>query len=276
MLLLVKARERFPLSSTISTLGEDTVPAGVATRDGYRPQRFTVFLDAFPLFSVVKGYVEISRGCPHACGYCQTSRMIGHLMRHRNIDTIVEWSHRYRDIRFVSPNAFAYGSSGRIPRWEKVEQFLKSLKGNILFGTFPSEVRPEFITKVALELVTTYCMNTHLHFGAQSGSNQVLRTLRRGHTVRDVEIAVDLCREHGLVPVVDFIVGLPMESEEDERKTMDLIQEITRNGRVRVHQFLPLPGTPLARSVPHPLLSSTTKILGRLALEGTLTGSWKG
>jgi radical SAM superfamily enzyme YgiQ (UPF0313 family) len=96
--------------------GEGTVPAGVATRDGYRPQRFTVLLDALPPFSVVKGYVEISRGYPHACGYCQTPRMFGHLMRHRSIDTIVEWSHRYRDIRFVSPIAFAYGSNGRIPR----------------------------------------------------------------------------------------------------------------------------------------------------------------
>ena len=91
-----------------------------------------------------------------------------------------------------------------------------------------------------------YCANTKLHFGAQSGSDAVLRRLRRGHTVADVITAVELCRDHAITPIVDFIVGLPFETDEDQRATVDLIQWVTRSGTVHLHRFIPLPGTPLA------------------------------
>jgi B12-binding domain/radical SAM domain protein len=256
--------------------GGGDLPRGVATKNGYQPALYTVRLDAFPPFSTIKGYIEITRGCPHRCGYCQTPCLFGHRMRHRSIDSIAKWAQRYRDIRLVSPNAFAYGSDGRTPRWEKVERLLRALQGNIFFGTFPCEVRPEFITEQSLHLITTYCANTRLAFGAQSGSDRVLAALHRGHTVSDVEQAIDCCRESGLVPVVDFILGLPMEDEEDQEQTLLLIREVARSGQVRVHRFLPLPGTPLARSSPHTLISGAEKLLGRLALEGTVTGSWCG
>jgi B12-binding domain/radical SAM domain protein len=254
--------------------GKGEVPRGIATRDGYRPSACSVRLDAFPPFSKIKGYIEITRGCPHRCGYCQTPRMFGSLMRHRSIDAIAQWADRYRDVRLVSPNAFAYGSDGRCPRWEKVERLLIALKGNIFFGTFPSEVRPEFITEQSLDLIASYCTNTRLAFGAQSGSDRVLAALRRGHTVRDVEIAVDRCRERGLVPVVDFILGLPMEEEDDQKESLRMIKEIIRNGHVRVHRFLPLPGTPMARFPSRSLIPGAEKLLGRLALQGSLSGSW--
>ncbi|MDD1678784.1 MAG: TIGR04013 family B12-binding domain/radical SAM domain-containing protein, partial [Methanomicrobiales archaeon] len=88
--------------------------------------------------------------------------------------------------------------------------------------------------------------------------------------------AVDLCRDYGLVPVVDFILGLPMEEEEDQEQSLHLIREIVRDGRVRVHRFIPLPGTPLARFPPRSLISGAEKLLGRLALQGAVSGSWCG
>jgi B12-binding domain/radical SAM domain protein len=250
------------------------IPPGVATQAGYTPVDHTVLLDAYPPFTRVKGYTEISRGCPFGCGYCQTPRLFGRCMRHRSIDEIARATARFRDVRFVTPNAFAYGSDGIHPRFDKVERLLSRLKNRIYFGTFPGEVRPEFVTHTSLELVNRYCANTRMHFGAQSGSDRILGEIRRGHTVADVRNALDLCREHGFTPVVDFIVGLPGESDEDERATTDLIREVTRFGKAHVHCLIPLPGTPLADASPHPLLPETQKILGRLALTGKITGSW--
>ena len=65
-------------------------------------------------------------------------------MRHRSIDEIVVSANRHEQIRFVTPNAFAYGSDGIHPRFEKIECLLKKFRHQIFFGTFPSEVRPEF------------------------------------------------------------------------------------------------------------------------------------
>lgn len=247
---------------------------GVVTRKEGLPADHSVLLDAFPPFSVMKGYIEISRGCPFGCAFCQTPRIFGPAMRHRSIDAIATHARRYRDVRFVSPNALAYGSDGRRPRLGKVERLLSSLKGKVFFGTFPNEVRPEFLTGEALELIARFCANTRIAFGIQSGSDRVLGGIGRGHTVADGIQAVELCRDHGFTPVVDFILGFPFETDEDEAATLDLIGWVARSGRVRVHAFLPLPGTPLAGTRPLPVSSRGERLLGRLALAGKLTGSW--
>ena len=253
--------------------GEGRIP-GVMTGNYYEPAKSSVRLDAYPAFSEIKGYVEITRGCPHSCGYCQTPQIFGCSMRHRSIDAVARFANRHGQSRFVSPNAFAYGSDGRHPRWEKLGHLLRACRHQIFFGTFPSEVRPEFVCSESLSLVTQYCANTKLHFGAQSGSDTVLNKLNRGHTVADVLHAVDLCREYSLIPVVDFIVGLPFESDEDQLATLNIIREISRHGIIHAHRFIPLPGTPLATTVARELLPESEKVLGKLALRRRLTGSW--
>ena len=261
------------LLTQLESGGDGKIP-GVATAHFYQPVTSSVRLDAYPAFSEKQGYVEISRGCPFACGYCQTPQIFGHCMRHRSIGAIARYANRYEHARFVSPNAFAYGSDGIHPRWEKIEALFKQLHHRIFFGTFPSEVRPEFVCAESLSLVNRYCTNTKLHFGVQSGSDPVLERLHRGHTVDDGIRAVELCNEYSITPVVDFIVGLPFETDEDQRATMDLIEWVARYGKVHVHRFMPLPGTPLAGTTARSLLPETEKICGKLALSGKLTGSW--
>jgi radical SAM superfamily enzyme YgiQ (UPF0313 family) len=86
---------------------------------------------------------------------------------------------------FNSSNAFAYGSNGITPEFDKIETLLSSLASpndkQIYFGTFPSEVRSEFVTGRALELVKSYCSNKSLSLGAQSGSERILKIIGRGH-----------------------------------------------------------------------------------------------
>ena len=254
--------------------GRDGHIPGVATRDWYEPAKSSVRLDGYPSFSEVQGYVEISRGCPYACGYCQTPEIFGHCMRHRSIDEIARYANRYGQARFVTPNAFAYGSDGIHPRFDKIGHLLRKCSHQIFFGTFPSEVRPEFICDESLALISDYCTNTKLHFGAQSGSDAILSRLHRGHMIADAIRAAELCHDAGITPIVDFIVGFPFETDHDQRETVAAIQEIAGIGKVHAHRFIPLPGTPLAGTRARSLLPETEKTCGDLALGGKLTGSW--
>ncbi|MFA5331821.1 MAG: TIGR04013 family B12-binding domain/radical SAM domain-containing protein [Methanoregula sp.] len=261
------------LLNDINDGGSGKIP-GVATKNGYRPANSCVRLDGYPPFSEVKGYIEISRGCPFSCGYCQTPQIFGHCMRHRSIDEIVRFSSRHDQVRFVTPNAFAYGSDGVHPRFEKIRHLLEKIHHPVFFGTFPSEVRPEFICKESLEIISDYCTNTKLHFGAQSGSDAILSRLNRGHTISDAIRAAELCHDSGITPIVDFIVGFPFETDDEQRETVSCIREISRIGKIHVHRFIPLPGTPLASSRARFLLPETKQLCGDLALGGRLTGSW--
>lgn len=245
----------------------------------YTEKRPYVDLDLYPPFErPILAPVEISRGCPWGCTYCQTPQLFGCRMRHRSISAIVEHAQLHRDIRFTSPNSLAFGSDGRRPRLEKVEALLKALvdlKRPIYFGTFPSEVRPDFVSHEAMELIARYCANRTLSLGGQSGSAGVLEAVRRGHGVEEIGVACELALEHGLVPQVDLIFGLPTESEEDQCQTLDLARWIVgKGGKVRAHRFTPLPGTPLARARPAPLAPEVEAELGRLALQGKLKGTW--
>jgi len=146
----------------------------------------------------------------------------------------------------------------------------------IFFGTFPSEVRPEFVTEEMLELVKQYCHNSSLSLGAQSGSQNVLDRISRGHTVEDVKCAVELCREYDLVPIVDVIFGLPGETVTDQQETLELVEfVVNKGGRIHSHYFTPLPGTPLEDAVPSPVGKDVNRTMGRLALGGKVTGVWE-
>ncbi|WOF15601.1 TIGR04013 family B12-binding domain/radical SAM domain-containing protein [Methanoplanus sp. FWC-SCC4] len=253
------------------------LPRGVATKGQYIKCDKCVFLDAYEPFTRVKGYIEVSRGCPFGCGYCQTPRLFGGHMRHRSIDAIVRASEAYSDVRFLTPNALSYGSrDGRKPAFEKLKKLLGSFDRdkNLYLGTFPSEVRPEFVTDESAEIIVDFCKNKKLHFGAQSGSERVLKAINRGHTTEDVINAVEKCKDYGIFPIVDYIVGLPGETKEDQKETIEQIKWVCRFGKVHAHYFTPLPGTPLADEKPAPLIPEIEKTLGRLSLAGRATGSW--
>ncbi|WIM44731.1 TIGR04013 family B12-binding domain/radical SAM domain-containing protein [Methanosarcina mazei] len=246
------------------------------------PERPHVNLDSYPCFDPKKlrAPIEISRGCPWGCKYCQTPRLFGREVRHRSIDSILKNAQHYNDLRFIASNAFAYGSDGIHPRFDKVEKLLSALHKlpdkKIFFGTFPSEVRPEFVTEESVELVRKYCANDSLSLGAQSGSDRILKEIRRGHTVEDSISAVECCLEHDIMPAVDFIFGLPTETEEDQEKSLELVRWICeKGGTVRAHYMTPLPGTPYASSVPSDVSDRVRRELGKLALGGKLTGYWE-
>ena len=234
------------------------------------------------------GSIEITRGCPFGCSYCQTAYLFGGRQRHRSLDNILSIvdlmnTEELTDIRFLSPDAFAYGSKdGRALALDKVEALLKGArkiigaKGKIFFGTFPSEVRPEHVTPETLELTRRYASNKRLVIGAQSGSPRMLDAIRRGHTVDDIYRAAGLAAAAGFDANVDFIFGLPDETEHDAELTIKVMEDLVKLGaRIHAHTFMPLPQTPFAGETPVPLSARAEKFLKTLCSRGHAFGQWE-
>ena len=263
--------------------GEETVHTGRAARVGD--------LDAYPPFAPGHrrfGPIEITRGCPYACAFCQTPRLFGSRPRHRSPEVVAEWtriahSHGIPFMRFVTPNALAYGSpNGRQPNLAAVEELLLRVgevvgRERVYLGSFPSEVRPEMVTDEAISLIKRLAGNRNITIGAQSGSPRLLEKVRPGHTVEDVHRACEIVLRHGMVPNVDVIFGLPGETESDRILTVRLIEKLSDQGaRIRTHAFIPLAGTPLSEAEPGVIGGDLDRLLGRLAREGKQHGARRG
>ncbi|MBB5134540.1 B12-binding domain/radical SAM domain protein [Thermocatellispora tengchongensis] len=280
---LVRALQRDePLTSVPGLAIRDA--DGVALRTGPAPQ---LPLDAFPSFTGRNGPIEITRGCRYTCRFCQTPFMFGGQFRHRSVASVREHvramaGRGLRDVRFITPTSLSYGSPGPDPDLGAVEELLAGVKeelppnGRIFFGSFPSEVRPEHVTPEAMRLLKRYVANDNLIIGAQSGSDRVLAASGRGHDTSPVRDAVRIAAEHGFRPNVDFIFGMPGETEEDQAASLKLAADLADLGaRIHTHTFMPLPGTPWRDAEPAFIPLATMTELDRLAQRGDAYGHWR-
>jgi len=121
-----------------------------------------------------------------------------------------------------------------------------------------------------------YADNNNLIIGAQSGSERILELCHRGHAVEDVYRAVELTLKKGLKANVDFIFGLPGETEEDIRLTIKVMSDLVKMGaRIHAHTFMPLPQTPFAKAPAGRIDKSIQKMIRELIPKGIIYGDWK-
>ncbi len=245
--------------------------------------KFPPFSAKFRLF----GPIEISRGCPFRCKFCQTGNRAD-IVRHASVENIVKWVKIASEIKFdkvwfLSPNSFGYGSkNGVTPNINALYDLLSqihaipAIKG-IFFGTFPSEVRPESVTREVLETITPFISNKKILIGAQSASNRLLRSIQRGHTFEQVIYAISLLEEFNFNIDLDFIFGLPGENKEDIKENLNFFKEILdgkyKKVKIHTHTFMPLPGTPFSNEPLGKIDSEIMNIVGKLTKIGKAFGS---
>jgi B12-binding domain/radical SAM domain protein len=252
------------------------------------PRTGPVDINEYPSFAPLRGMygpIEITRGCPFACSFCQTSHIFGVRPRHRAIEGIVRQaaslsSRGRKVVRLLSPNAFSYGSvDGRQLNLPAMNEMLATLRetitqaGHIIFGYFPSELRPEHVNPDTMALLRRYADNDEIVIGAQSGSERMLEACHRSHSVSDVLAAVSLARKWGYKVIVDFIVGLPGEQEPDVKETVSVLERVWAMGaRIHVHPFTPLPQTAFAAQRPGVVAVEILRILAEMKKKRAIYG----
>ena len=241
------------------------------------------FAERFPIVSMI----EITRGCPWGCRFCQATFLFGARLRHRSVANIVHWAEKSRrfdekwDIRLLTPDALAYGSDGRHQRLDLLAEMLEGVnrvagRERTYLGSFPSEVRPESVSREGIELLRDHVANDNIIIGAQSGSPRMLELSHRGHTVEDIYAAVQITLQAGLIANVDFIFGMPGETGEDQHLTRRVVSDLAQMGaRIHSHAFMPLAGTPWGGEKPGRVDKQTSDLLYSLAGSHQQYGQWQ-
>lgn len=185
--------------------------------------------------------VQTSRGCPGECIYCLAPVVYGSRIRVRSPGNVVAElaecveRHGIRDF-FFRADTFTWNR-----KW--VLDLCRAIVARAMRIRWVCNSRVDTID--AGRLAAMKAAGCHgIAFGIESGSQEILDRMRKGITLEKSRAAVKLCREHGMSTLLYFIMGMPWETADDVRKSVDFALEL-KGDFVEFHLAIPFPGTEL-------------------------------
>ena len=192
-----------------------------------------------PLVGGPYTFVVSSRGCPAQCRFCIKHVSYGRSVRFRSPENVLEEIeqltalgirriHMYADLFTINREHVMGISQGLIERGVKIRWTCNS--------------RVDFVDPGLLQtMARSGCWM--ISWGIESGDEAMLQRMSKGITKEHVRQALGWAREAGILNWGYFIIGLPGETEESIRKTIDFAKSLPLD-LVLFHIAAPHPGTP--------------------------------
>ncbi len=202
----------------------------------------------------VIGIVEIASGCMSDCTFCQTKLARGDLQSYRLGDIVRQVEHEVNDgckeIWLTSTDNGCYGLDIGTTLPELVNKVAEIPKE---FMIRVGMMNPMYMPKIKNDLVESFENDKvfkFLHVPVQSGSNDILHEMKRGHTAETFRDVVKRFRDrfNRFTISTDIIVGFPGETEQDFQDTIQLIKD-TKPDVVNLSRYSQRPGTKAAEMV---------------------------
>lgn len=205
-----------------------------------------------------RAYVKVQDGCLLRCSYCIIPQVRPHVQS-RPIEHVVDEVRRlvdngYREIVLTGVHLGHYGVEGNWNKakeeWTRLSHLVRRLAE--LSGDFRLRLSSIEATEVTRELIAIMAeyperVAPHLHICLQSGSDAILRRMRRRWGTRLFLDRCELVRKALDNPAIttDVIVGFPGETEADFQSTLNTCRAA---GFSKIHSFpfSPRKGTPAA------------------------------
>ena len=208
----------------------------------------------------VSGFVSIMRGCNNFCHYCIVPYTRGR-ERSRDVESILRevrdlHEKGFKEVTLLGQNVNSYGllPNGKRPDdgisfaqlLTKVARAVPDMR--VRFTTSnPEDMSDDILYAIAAE--PNLC--NHIHFPAQSGSDNTLRLMNRKYTREQYLAKVEAIRR--IIPgcglTTDIFVGYHNESEGDFQQTLSLVKEV-RFDSAFMFKYSERPGTYAAKHLP--------------------------
>jgi len=241
-------------------------------------------LDNYPPFAYNLGVItpiEIMRGCINNCAYCQTPKLFK-TVRFRSISSILPYLQYFLKtnrsfINFMAPIGNYYQRGDLIALEDLFKQTIQTTGLKICFGHFPSELYPTLVSEKFIGLINKYCSNKKIAIGFQSAAPEILTLMRRNYISEQLIDILKICNNYSIIPIIDFMFGMPTETKTQRKETQYLIDNIIKKYRVLIHPhiFMPLPDTDLWLSEPAKLDAEFIEYLESLAKLSEIKFNWK-
>jgi tRNA-2-methylthio-N6-dimethylallyladenosine synthase len=202
-------------------------------------------------------FIPIIEGCNKFCSFCIVPYSRGR-ERSRPASEIVAEVKKlqalgYKEIHLIGQNVNSYrprvedgleGFAGATPFCRLLRAVAATGLPRIKFTTsFPRDFHPDIVS--AIEENPNLC--DWVHLPVQSGSDRILKLMRRGHKRSDYLARIDRIKTSSrrLALTSDIIVGFPGETDEDFQQTVDLVKECEYDS-LYIFKYSRRAGTPAA------------------------------
>ena len=207
--------------------------------------------------SAYSGWVSISVGCNNTCTFCIVPSLRGKEVDRNPADILAEVralvEQGVLEVTLLGQNVNAYGVSFADPATPRDRGAFASLLRSCgeIDGLervrFTSPHPAEFTDDVIEAMAQTPNVCPALHMPLQSGSDRVLKVMRRSYRAEKFLGIIERVRAampHAAI-TTDIIVGFPGETEEDFAATLDVVRQ-ARFSAAFTFQYSKRPGTPAA------------------------------
>ena len=201
--------------------------------------------------SPYSAWVSVSVGCNNTCTFCIVPQLRGKETDRRPGDILAEVrmlvDQGVQEITLLGQNVNAYGVEfGDRQAFAKLLRACGQVEG-LERVRFTSPHPKDFTDDVIVAMAETPNVMPQLHMPLQSGSDAVLKAMRRSYRRKRFLGILERVREampHAAI-TTDIIVGFPGETDEDFEATMDVVRE-ARFSAAYTFQYSKRPGTPAA------------------------------
>jgi threonylcarbamoyladenosine tRNA methylthiotransferase CDKAL1 len=193
--------------------------------------------------------VEIASGCMSQCSFCQTKLAKGALQSYR-IGEIVrqikcDIKSGCKEVWLSSTDNGCYGRDIDTNLVELLDACC-AIEGS--FKIRLGMMNPMYLPPILDKMVALFCKNDKMfkfvHIPVQSGSDRILKKMKRGHTAKTFINVVHAFRDKipKMTICTDIIVGFPSESKDDFKETLDLIAR-SEPDIINISRYAARPGT---------------------------------
>jgi radical SAM superfamily enzyme YgiQ (UPF0313 family) len=163
--------------------------------------------------------IMTSRGCPHKCVFCDMRLSLFRQRSSANVFAeIRHWVDRGVNEFYIQDDNFTIGRKRTI---ELCKMIIESgMKINYKVSSRVDRLDDE--TYSYLRKSGCY----RIHFGVESGSNEILNFIQKGITIEQTQEAFSLAKKYGIDRFAYIMIGHPMENFHHIKETMKLIKKI--------------------------------------------------
>lgn len=198
-----------------------------------------------------KAFITIMRGCDNHCAYCIVPAVRGKEISRPPEDIVGEVkslvSQGVKEVTLLGQNVNSYGLKDKydidFPRLISKIAAIDGLERIRFTTSHPKDLSEDLIKQFADEPK----LMPHIHLPLQSGSDRILKAMRRNYTASRYLELIQRLKETmpGLALTSDMIVGFPGETEEDFQETLSMMNKVVFDGLFSF-KYSPRPETPAA------------------------------